>query len=201
MPLVHYWTYGREALIEATATDIRSRLGHDFSAEALRELAEGVSAIPTWPTATLSFVMTVIVILLTGLLLNMGTAIAGSRLPPVKALYIAAAAALSVAVTRVGLWTLSLVITGTESVTGRTWLSEGAASLEGFAPQGMDGVLFYALFSMDVTLLIGTVVTAGLLMVHDQELPVWATVLLGLLWPVTVVAVRTALSTMVGFPV
>jgi len=201
MPLLHHLVYGHERIAEAAYAELAVRAGAQLTEGGRSLLAAQFSMAPTWSGAVASFAATLITVVLAGVMMNMAAMLLSSEVTPAQALSAAGAAAAAVALTRVGLWALLLWRNGTDGLRGLGWLAQGSVNLSLWAPADQPGLVVYALYSADLTLLTGVLTAALVLSAADRRLSATGALLVALSWPLTVVAVRVALSAILHFPI
>jgi len=201
MPFLHQMVYGHDLIVDAAVRDINARVGYTMTSEARSMLATQFSAAPTLVGAVASLAGTLITVLFAGILLNIGSILLGGDHTPAQALAAASWAAVAVAASRFLLWILLLVIQGTHTLTGLGWKARATATLGSVFPEPSSELLFYALQTADVLLLLGAVIAAVALTEQQPRFRFSAAFVVALSWPVTVVAVKVMMSAFLGFPI
>ncbi len=201
MPMVHATVFGADRVAAATIAQIEVRVGEQLPDEGRAAVRESVIDRSPVLTACLSFVVTILAILLAGGCLNMGALMAGSDLTGAQALSVAALSSLAVIVLRVLLWLLVVVAVPLHQAAASDWLHVASVQLGMWLPSVSNEVAMTLLGAVDAYLLAGIALSVIGLRLMDRRIGFPGALSASCIWTGTVVGFRVLMSALLDIPI
>ncbi|MCY7379151.1 MAG: hypothetical protein LH467_07400 [Gemmatimonadaceae bacterium] len=200
MPVLNVWTFGLSRL-QAVALADAERIVHGRLSEPMAALITRQVAIVTEPGAVgVLFVLTVLLIMLSGFSLVVGTMLVGERLVAAQALRTAAVSTLAVLVARIIAWAGTIALSGRDVAAETSWRAVATSDFSVLATDDTGAVARTVLHSTDLLSILGIIVSMFLLLRALPRMRVLAALLASSLWWTAVVVLKLALAAAFNIP-
>lgn len=201
MPAIHQAVFGPDLIAKAAVDQLEADVHRAVPPEAREMVKASIAGRPLLTSGIVLAVLSALLILVSGVVLNISSLVVGARVTPGQVLAVASGAACAETVLRVAAFAVAVIFLAPERVVAFGWTGVGRSDLAFLG--GVDATALWTTFvsSVDVITIVSVAVASLGLKTMDPALTALRSTVAASAWPAAGVALRLLMAWLVGFPV